>query len=74
MLGTEIVEVDESDVAAVASGRVGAEELKPLEVDIGSIGVSAGVADDVELERDVAVESESAELGGPGTEALYCGM
>jgi hypothetical protein len=71
MPGTEIVEVDETEVTAVLPGGVNVEELKLLEVDIGS-GVSAGVADDVELEREVEVESGSAELGAPGTGALGC--
>jgi hypothetical protein len=71
MPGTEIVEVDETEVTAVFPGGVNVEELKPLELDIGS-GVSAGLAHDVELERDVALESESAELGAPGTGALGC--
>jgi hypothetical protein len=74
MPGTEIVEVDETEVTAVVPGGVNVEELKPLELDIGSVGVFAGVADDVELERDVEVESESAELGARRTGALGCGM
>jgi hypothetical protein len=55
--GTLTADIDGAVEVAVASGRVGAEELKPLEVDIGS-GVSAGVgkgaSDDEDWEVDEA--------------------
>ena len=57
---------------SAGAGAVGGGS--PVEVDIESVGVSAGVGDDVELERDVAVESESADLGAPGTGALGCDL
>jgi hypothetical protein len=73
MPGTEIVGVDETEMTTVPPVGINVEELKLLEVDICS-GVSAGVADDVELEREVEVESELAELAAPGMAALGCGI
>jgi hypothetical protein len=73
MPGTVIVEVDETEIVAVSPGSANSEELKLFEVDTAS-GVSAGVGDDVELERDVEVESESAGLGASGPRGLGCDM